>query len=158
MKDYDKLQQIEYRLNTASEESIYDHLVRCASIFKPRLDSYVNIKEYALKIYSIAERIEAWVQGNLVGLLAVYLNNEVSKEGFITNVSVEKDYHGRSIGSELLRRSLALAAGKGFISVKLEVFSTNKAALRMYEKFGFVIERKEDMKILMRWLNNGKQI
>lgn len=144
-----------YRLNTASQNTIYDHLVRCSSNFEPRLDSYVNIKSYSEKIYSIAERVEAWDQGHLIGLLAVYLNDYENKEGFITNVSVEKEYHGQSIGSELVRRCLSLAASKDFNSVKLEVFTTNSAAINLYRKFGFVTELKEGQKIIMRWLNNG---
>ncbi|MBN2860280.1 MAG: GNAT family N-acetyltransferase [Sphaerochaetaceae bacterium] len=149
---------VEYRKNSASQEAIHDHLVRCSLLFSPRLDSYVNIRDYAAKIYRSAERIEAWDNQRLIGLLAVYLNDHQGKEGFITDVSVEKEFHGNSIGADLLRRCLDLATEKGFRTVILEVFTTNIAAIRLYEKFGFLTETTKGEKLIMKWEDDGRKL
>jgi len=147
-----------YRKNVASENEIYEHLLRCSSIFEPNLDSYVNIKEYAVKIHRNAERLEVWHKGILIGLLAAYLNNTTSREGFITDVSIEKAYQGKAIGSELVRRTLELAKRKGFRSIELEVFKSNTAAMKLYRKYGFTVAEHAADKLTMKWIANDNEI
>ena len=53
-------------------------------------------------------------------------------------VSVVKEYWGRGIGSRLIERLLEFARENRFEIIDLEVRSDNKAAIHLYEKFGFV--------------------
>lgn len=58
-------------------------------------------------------------------------------------------YRGQGLGRRLLRETFDRAFAKGLRRIELEVFGSNLAALRLYERAGFVIEgRKRRARIL----------
>ncbi|MDO4478419.1 MAG: ribosomal protein S18-alanine N-acetyltransferase [Lachnospiraceae bacterium] len=67
-----------------------------------------------------------------VGLLMVPF------EGDILNIAVREDRRRRGIASKLMEKVLHEAYFNGVTDVHLEVRESNEAALRLYEKFGFV--------------------
>lgn len=56
---------------------------------------------------------------------------------------VLRPYRRRGIGTTLLGWMLAWAAGAGLEKITLTVFATNTAAIRLYQKFGFVEEGRQ---------------
>ena len=91
----------------------------------------------------------AEVDGKVVGAVWTRIMNDY---GHIDNqtpslaISLYKDYRGRGIGTELLRRMLDLLRRDGYGQVSLSVQRANYA-LRMYEKAGFrtVADRGEEV-------------
>ena len=80
-------------------------------------------------------------------------------EGHITNIAVHPDYRKMSIGSVLLKELLEKSEAEGVSSHTLEVRTSNRAALRLYENFGFSVagirknyyeDTKEDAFIMWR--------
>ena len=65
-----------FKVNSATAREIAGHLGRCDDLFIPPLSSHTEIDGYAQKIRRHAVRFEAWAEGNLVGLVAAYLNDE----------------------------------------------------------------------------------
>jgi ribosomal protein S18 acetylase RimI-like enzyme len=61
--------------------------------------------------------------------------------GHITQVCVAPSYKGIGLGYELMRRSLAALAAHGCRSVSLTVTASNAAAVRLYDRMGFVRRR-----------------
>ncbi|MCC8136887.1 MAG: ribosomal protein S18-alanine N-acetyltransferase [Clostridiales bacterium] len=61
-------------------------------------------------------------------------------EAELLNVAVRGDARGNGIGYRMLRRLLQLGRERGVRRFVLEVRKSNAAALRLYEKLGFVIE------------------
>lgn len=55
-------------------------------------------------------------------------------------MSVARDRRGRGIGTRLLRALAGFAARRGYSRLELEVFSTNRSAISLYEHDGFVHE------------------
>ncbi len=141
---------LSYRTDSALEEEIYSHLQVCDADFYPPLCEKVDIREYSSKIYNNSVTFEAWAGNKLVGLLAAYLNDLKSRLGYITNVSVVRDYVGRGIASELINRCIRYSQDNGFNEIKLEVHEKNAPAILLYAKKGFIkIENEGDM-VLMR--------
>ncbi|WP_202076767.1 GNAT family N-acetyltransferase [Caldalkalibacillus salinus] len=69
---------------------------------------------------------------------------------------VHKEWRGRGVGSQLLALFLAWAEEQPTLEkICLEVFSTNKEAIQLYEKHGFVIEgiRKEQVKMKSEYID-----
>jgi ribosomal protein S18 acetylase RimI-like enzyme len=128
---------ITFRERTAPREDIRAHLERCDGEFLPRLSLKVEIVGYSGKIAAQAETFEAWSGGRLVGLVAAYLNDSGTRVGFITNVSVERDFMGQGVASALLGRCLDRASAAGMCKLALEVGMDSRSAIRLYGKFGF---------------------
>ncbi len=82
----------------------------------------------------------AEVDGKIVGAVWTRIMDDY---GHIDNrtpslaISLYKEYRGRGIGTELLRRMLERLRAEGYKSVSLSVQKANYA-LRMYERAGFV--------------------
>lgn len=126
--------------NQSSEQMILNHLKRVSPLFKPMLSSYVDLNIYAKKIFEKADRIEAWSNGRLIGLVAYYLNTDESF-AFITNVSLEKEFVGRGIATQMMEMLYFKTAGKIKV-IKLEVKSLNSSAINFYDKHGFTEKGK----------------
>lgn len=126
-----------YKLKQADADAIQVHLNKCKDNFIPSLDKTVDIEVYADKIAKNAFTFEAWVKNDLIGLIAVYLNDENNHSAFITNVSVEKEYAGKGIASQLLKNCIAHANEKKYSNIVLEVNINNQQAINLYKKFLF---------------------
>lgn len=75
--------------------------------------------------------------GNVAGYAGLL---KVLDEGDVTNIAVERAYRGRGIGSELVRQLMEEGKRCGIRSFTLEVRVSNKTAVHVYEKLGFVSE------------------
>ncbi len=128
---------VEYRLNSASEVEIAEHLSRCDTAFVPPLSGRVEISDYAQKIASKATRFEAWSGGTLVGLVAAYCNDHEKRIAYITSVSVLREWIGNGIAVRLVGQCIEYAKTSGMRQISLEVASDNAPAIRLYEKSGF---------------------
>jgi ribosomal protein S18 acetylase RimI-like enzyme len=129
---------VKFGQNEASEAEIARHLQRCDSGFTPPLSKRVDIGDYASKIASNAVRFEAWSGPELIGLVAAYCNDAKRRAAFVTSVSVIGAWQGRGLASRLMNRCVSHARTHGFRRIELDVVDQNAAALKLYEKTGFV--------------------
>ena len=133
---------IEIKKNTSAVSDIETHLMEVADSFVPNLSSYVDIKQYAVKLFEKAQRLEAWENNRLVGLLAYYQNfNDMS--AFITNVSIENGFMGGGLATEMINKMVDAVRGTLGV-IRLEVNKGNERALRFYLKNGFVEKGTKD--------------
>lgn len=132
-----------YGVNKASASQIMTHLHYCDTTFVPMLSERINMQDYAHKIVNNAVRFEAWKDDELIGLSAVYCNDQVKRTAFITNVSVLPTWQGKGIASHLMMNIIEYVNTLGFEYIELEVDERNSAAITLYEKHGFLIMEKE---------------
>jgi len=150
------ISEISYRTKTANEREIESHLDKCKGNFFSRLDARVNIREYSRRIHDKSITFEAWVNNELIGLVAAYFNDMVDHSGYITNVSVTKDYMGLGIASELMKMSVDYAEQHNFKDIRLEIQKNNSSAINLYRKFGFVdCEERDDFLLLKLVVNKS---
>src|SRR5690554_694039 len=133
-------------ISTATLEQIYDHLLKCKDNYQPPLDTYTAIPEYAQKLKQNATTFETWSETQLIGLIACYFNTQ-KKEGYISNVSILKEYQGRRIASHLIEETLQHSYKNGIKTIKLH--ANNQKAIQFYEKHGFTVESNEYNRALM---------
>lgn len=141
---------VEYLVNTASEAEIADHLRRCDAEFVSRLSERVEIPNYAQKIASKATRFEAWVNDTLVGLVAAYCNDQETRVGHITNVSVIKLWTGKGIAARLIDQCAVHAKAAGMQQIGLEVAADNMPAIKLYKKSGFAAGKLNERFVPMK--------
>lgn len=151
------LYNLRFEIKTASYDAIIDHLNTCTSYFNPPLNTLVNIEEYGEKIYYNAITFECWKNNELIGLIAVYFNNIKNKIGFITNVSVLKEYQKFGIASKLLSNVIKYGREINYDSIKLEVRENNKTAIKIYERHGFNKINQSGDKIMMELILNNEK-
>lgn len=132
---------VKYLLNEASELEIVKHLLLCDDNFLPYLSDRVNIIDYAQKIVSKAVRFEAWSEGELVGLVAVYCNDNENSIAYITSVSVLREWMGKGIAGLLIKRCIEYVETSGMKQISLEVSIDNLSAIKLYKKNGFFVEK-----------------
>lgn len=124
--------------------SILKHLEIADTQFIPPLSEKVELAQYAKKIYALATRFEAWDKDFLIGLIAVYKNQETNSL-FITNVSVLPGYKNEGVAKQLMLDVLLFARTNNFSKISLEVNAYNSIACKFYEKFGFLqTDKKND--------------
>jgi GNAT superfamily N-acetyltransferase len=113
----------------ATPTQIEHHLRAVDAHFVPPLSSRVRLDAYAAKLHARAARFEAWDDTELVGLVAMYCNDESRGVAFISNVSVLKHWRGKGVADLLLKSAIAYAASQHVAFVEL--------AVRRYEALGF---------------------
>jgi ribosomal protein S18 acetylase RimI-like enzyme len=132
---------VQWRVNEASSEQIAEHLRQCDAHFVPRLSSRVEVNKYAEKIANSAERFEAWIEGRLIGLVAVYCNEHKKNIAYITNVSVLREWGGKGVAAYLTERCIEHTRKMGMRRISLDVGSNNTRAVKLYEKSGFIASK-----------------
>lgn len=146
-----------YKVETASREEIGQHLRACDGNFADPLSSRVDLDAYADKLAENAVCFEAWDGDLLVGMINAYLNDMSNGTGFITNVSVLREYMGRGVASSLLDTCLGYAASLGFSRMQLDVSPNDQPAIKLYSRAGFraVKEAGEYLKMECRTGSQG---
>lgn len=81
-------------------------------------------------LFLVAQENEA-----IVGYAGIVM---VPEDGDITNVAVKASMRGQGIGQKLVKELLIRAEEQGVRNVFLEVRESNKPAISLYEKQGFV--------------------
>ena len=123
--------EITFHQCQADAEALEAHLRACDLDFDVPLSQRVDIGEYARRLAEKAERIEAWQDGQLVGLVAAYPNSAPSS-AFITNVSVLGAVRGRGLAERLVREALSRLGDLGSPRVELEVSRGAAPAIALY--------------------------
>lgn len=144
---------IEYKIKTAAEIELYSHLFDCKDNFIPSLDKTVSIEEYSHKLFERSTTFEAWEKNKLIGLVACYFDDHKNHKGFITNVSVSRNYQGKGIAVKLMKMCKDYAVKYNFNEIKLEVNKNNVSVIKLYQRLGFdEIEVKQDI-LTMRFID-----
>lgn len=108
-------------------------------------------------VYLVAEKDD----GELIGICGLL---DILGEGDISNVAVAENFRRQKIAERMLTELLKRGKERGITAFTLEVRASNEAAIRLYEKFGFVSEGRrknfyekprEDALIL--WKREGKE-
>jgi ribosomal protein S18 acetylase RimI-like enzyme len=67
-------------------------------------------------------------------------SNDFFRHCGVLGMGVLPQYRGQGIGTRLLKATLEDAKTKDFLRIELEVFATNRNAIALYVKHGFVLE------------------
>jgi ribosomal-protein-alanine N-acetyltransferase len=115
---------------------------RCFTLPWSREDLANDATENILAVYYVAEAFgresdpATKREPQIVGYAGLWV---VLDEGHITNVAVDPDYRRQGVAAMLLLQLLEAARKKGAKRFTLEARHSNKAAIALYERFGFRI-------------------
>lgn len=121
------------------EEQFCRLLVKIEKQWNPTLENQPgSLTEYGKKIYEKSIVLGAVVDGEIVGIAAVYVNNHDTKQAYLTYIACFEKFTHCGYGSELLNSVLKTAQEAGMHQIMLEVKKTNRRAYNFYKKHGFV--------------------
>ncbi|MCL5773799.1 MAG: ribosomal protein S18-alanine N-acetyltransferase [Firmicutes bacterium] len=83
----------------------------------------------------VACYLVAKYEGKVIGYCGGWI---IMDEVHITSVAVKPEFRGKKIGEQLIWQLLSVSLEKGARWSTLEVREGNDAAIKLYEKFGFV--------------------
>lgn len=124
-----------YKVNCSNADNIIRHLFAVDGDYAIRLSDRIDINEYAYKLFEKSERIEAWDNDVLVGLVAYY-NNSTTNSVYVSNVSVIKEYRTCGIASVLLTDLKNIVVKKRIAKIVLEA---DVSLMNFYVKNDFTI-------------------
>jgi ribosomal protein S18 acetylase RimI-like enzyme len=107
----------------------------------------LTAKEWRRRLRSV---LFALSDGKPVGMISCYFNEGVKTRHIakIYGFYVAPSHRGRGIGSRLFERAMALIRKKeGIVKVGLAVNPEQRAAVKIYEKAGFVVTRKTEKEL-----------
>lgn len=120
----------------------------------------VTVEQKKRWVKSIHDRGVLWVlaemQGELVGSLSLARNRDSEKTKHLRNLAmgVAREYRGMGVGTALMDYAISWARQRNVKKIILSVFSTNRKAIALYEKFGFATEGTRKKQSLI----NGKYV
>ena len=145
-------------------------MVYIRKMTKEHLEQVYKIEESCFEIPWSKKSFENELTKNKIAIYLVALKDDavigyagmwhVINEGHITNIAVSPLYRRTGIGEKLVLELINIAKEKEMIGLTLEVRVSNKAAKRLYEKQGFLLdgirkeyyENKEDAFIMWKHL------
>lgn len=114
----------------------HDHLDQLVAIDQVALGGLWSVDTYRRELDSPSSDLLGAIdpQGGLLGFGCAWA---IVDECHITGIALRPEYQRQGLGSALLWGLLYLARQRGMKRATLEVRPSNRAALSLYEKFGF---------------------
>lgn len=110
----------------------------CEGICKEKIQM---LKKYILD--GSANVIGVIVQDELAGFLWTYIHDYFGEKRIhINQIAVKKEYRGKGIAKLMLNELDSFAIAQGIDVIDLFVSEINENALNLYEKIGFITERR----------------
>ena len=139
------------------EDFLYEAIFIPDGVEPPPRD-IINLPELQVYIDKFGEQkgdmcLAAEVDGKIIGAVWVRIMNDY---GHIDNetpsfaISLYKEYRGKGIGSELMRKMLGKLRDSGYKRASLAVQKANYA-VSLYKKVGFEITDENEEEYIMLW-------
>lgn len=104
--------------------------------FNPRISEQVDIAEYSRKLCRDANLItESGVDGEIYGLVAIYVNDKASKSAYIPLVAVREGFRRKGIARRLVNEAILIAQANG--KEVVDIHTNNPIGYGLYISMGF---------------------
>ena len=136
---------ITVRHTEPSDYEAFHKIFLCSGVIRGTMQlPYPSLESWRKKLanppsdfYSLV----ACVDGEVVGNLGLQTTSRPRRHVGSLGLAVRDDWQGKGVGSALMRAALELADGwLELTRLELTVYTDNLPALKLYEKFGFVLE------------------
>jgi GNAT superfamily N-acetyltransferase len=127
----------ELKKNEKNKIMVEKFIKRYDSSFKPSISRQVEITEYVEKVFSQGHFFGIKSDKSIEGLIGFYCNDEESKRGYITYLSVGKKLRGKGVGKTLVTKCTEKCEVEGMKKLRVQTWSDNKSAINLYKSKGF---------------------
>lgn len=137
IKDFDEILKI--KLEAKEEEREFNQFLKPVRDVKEHYEKYLrNDLASEWRAVFIAEN-----NSKLIGLVVgkIYRTLKISgyeRSGYISNVYIKKEFRRKGIACKLVEEVIKWFKQRGATNITLEIYKSNKAAISLYHKFGFL--------------------
>lgn len=124
-------------------EEIHEFLINTDSQSIPPLSHRMDLLDFAHKLQEKATLFEYRIEGKIVALNAVYVN-EYPIDSYATSLAVLPKYEGFGLGAKLIFKAIKYCKEYGSEGYRLQMRRSNSEMLDFYLKMGFEIIAEED--------------
>lgn len=126
-------------------------LQKVDSLFPIKLSDKTDLTTLSEKFISLGTVFSISENEDTVGLIAGYNNDGVNLKAYISVLAILPEYQGKGYASKLLSDFTEDCKKKKIKRIELFTHKTNKNAINMYKKNGFIIDennksRPDDIK------------
>ena len=137
-----EIEKLTYTIaDKCSSEELFAFMKSVEGDFIPPLFSRINAEQYVDKIIARATINTCRCEGEIVGLIAVYDNDLMNREAYITFLAVVPFWRRHHVAARLLQLTDLSRQWNGM--KKIKVSTCNPDVARFYQKNEYSIERKE---------------
>lgn len=123
-----------------SQMQSVDEIADCVRQLKTEfshLEERVNLAKWCLKLQCHAYNVAIFANRKIVGFAAVYINDFLQKEAYLTLIGIDANHRRHGYGRLLLEHCIGIAEKKGMQSIRLEVDGDNVVGQAFYRSMGF---------------------
>lgn len=103
-----------------------------------------DLGEFAVKLCSKGTICTVMEGDRIISMAAGYTDNLIENMAYLSVVATLPEAQGKGLASKLVKEFIGICEQKGIGAVHLYAVPSNDAAIRMYEKTGFVPLIMED--------------
>lgn len=144
--------EVSYRYLTAPEAE--NHLGELSSLLEQLSGEKRPLEMGQIKRYldpHSSTTVAAFADTKLIGIASVYFVHKATRTlAFVEDVVVDQDFRGKSIGTELMQRLIALAREQGTSQCNLTSDPRRIEANNLYLKLGFTIRKTNVYRLTLK--------
>ncbi len=130
---------IVFSIKSLSKKEIFGFLKKNENDHYQKLSDLVDLEDYAQKLSEKALHFTLYDQDTLIGFSGCYFNDETSKVGYISGISILDAYRGIGLGGQLLKHIVVYGKENGFRVVNITPDCNNNGLISFLEKYGFIV-------------------
>lgn len=123
---------------TKKSKMIYEFLKSVDSDFPVLLSSKTDLYTLANKLQAKATICAEIENDRIIAMVAGYINDTTNKTAFLTVLATLPSARNRGLASKLIKEFIIKAKYSNMKLVHLYTDKTNNAAIKLYQKLGFV--------------------
>jgi ribosomal protein S18 acetylase RimI-like enzyme len=104
---------------------------------KKRSNPRFGLEDYSEKVLKHSNTFAIIVDGNIVGSIMIYDNDDVNKKSYIPLLAIKKDFQGLGYSKKLLNLAIQQASNSKMNTIYVKTWYGNKLAAKLYQSLGF---------------------
>ncbi|MBU1666965.1 GNAT family N-acetyltransferase [bacterium] len=146
-----KNNKIDFYIKSLSQEKILNFLEKNNKSHYKKLSDVVNLDAYAEKISKHAMHFTLYDKEKLIGFSACYFNDDKSKVGYISGISLLEGYRGLGLASQLVTNIIEYGKQNSFKEININPDCNNSVLIDFFLKNGFVKYEKINDRCLLKY-------
>ena len=123
---------------TLNVTQIKSFLTQVDHTFPTPLSQKQQLSTFAVKLYEKATLCTEVVNNKIIAMVAGYTEEVIDNKAYISIVATLPEAKGNGLASKLVKEFISICKKKNLDAVHLYAVPTNRAAMHVYYKLGFI--------------------